>query len=61
MISSQDLFKYARRYAQRAERKGHGTQFPTFREAARRFRVTLDAVEGAIDGHTQGLDIWKLP
>ena len=42
-VNPDQLFRYADRYARRQEKRGQGTQYPTFRKAAKRFnedRVT---------------------
>lgn len=46
-MSPDDLFNYAERFARRSEAEGKGTQYPTFRQAAKRFKVSLSAVEDA--------------
>lgn len=46
-VKPDELFKYATAFAQRSEAKGKGTVYPTFRQAANRFRTTLDAIEQA--------------
>ncbi len=58
MLNPEDLFRYADRYARRAEAAGKGTQYPTFRMAAKRFRVPMDEIEQACadyqgDGYMQ--------
>lgn len=54
-VSPDALFQYAIGHARRAEAAGRGTQFPTFRKAAQRFRTTLDAIEDAVqDYHGPG-------
>jgi hypothetical protein len=49
--TAEQIFNYADRYARRREAVGKGTQYPTVREAAKRFRVPqnviVDTVEGA--------------
>lgn len=48
-VNPDDLFNYACRYARRQESKGRGTVYPTFRQAANRFRVTFDELEVACE------------
>jgi hypothetical protein len=43
-----DLWRWARGYAKRHEDTGKGTQYPTMREATKRFRCTLDDIENVI-------------
>jgi len=55
-LTAAKLFEYANRYAREHEASGHGTQYPTLRMVARRFRVTLDQIEdltneGVEDGY----------
>jgi hypothetical protein len=47
-MKPEELFKYADRFATRAEAKGLGTQYPTFRQIAKRFRVNYDQIEDAV-------------
>lgn len=58
------LFNYARNYADKAERTGRGTQFPTVRQAAKRFKVPqddiLDVVECAEVSLIPGADYFAL-
>lgn len=54
-VSAQALFDWANRFARKREAKGHGTQYPTFRQAATRFRVTHDELELTIgEYHGEG-------
>jgi hypothetical protein len=50
-VTAQKVFDYADRYARQHEKVGRGTQYPTVRQAARRFKVPqsviVDIVEGA--------------
>lgn len=46
-IEPEALFKYATNYARRSEEKGLGTQYPSFREAAKRFNATHEDIEDA--------------
>lgn len=45
------LFRYADRFARRAEAKGRGTQYPMLRQAARRFYCTYDDLEAACSAY----------
>ena len=49
-VDPRALFDYARRYADRAEQTGRGTEFPTVRMAAKRFRCTQQAIVDAVEG-----------
>lgn len=40
-MTPDELFNYADRFARRSEAEGKGTQYPTFRQAAKRFKVSL--------------------
>lgn len=44
------VFRYAERFASRAEAAGRGTQWPTLQQAARRFRCRISDVEEAVEG-----------
>lgn len=46
--TSRQLYAYASRFASASEKAGEGTKWPTFRQAARRFRCTLDEIEEAV-------------
>lgn len=46
-MTPEELFIYADRFARRAEKAGKGTQYPTFRQAAKRFRVKISDIEDA--------------
>lgn len=57
-LTPQALFDFADQFARRKESTGKGTNYPTFRQAAKRFGVTLDEVEQACldwqgDGYMQ--------
>jgi hypothetical protein len=54
-MTPQELFKYADRFASRSEAKDQGTQYPTFREIAKRFKVTYDEIEDVV-ASGQGMD-----
>lgn len=54
MLEPEELFAYANRYARRAEAADRGTQYPTFRQAAKRFGVSLDAIEQACENYQGG-------
>lgn len=44
-MKAEDLYGYADRFATRHENAGEGTVYPTLRQCARRFRVTVAEVE----------------
>lgn len=46
-ITSEALFKYVTEYAAKAESQGRGTTYPTFREVAKRFNASHEAIEQA--------------
>ena len=50
-MTYEGLFRYARRYADRKEAAGMGSQFPTVRQAAKRFGVPQAAVLMAMECH----------
>lgn len=50
----EQLFRYATRYAKRSENAGKGTQHPTFRQAAKRFRCRIDDIESACEDYDGG-------
>lgn len=52
MMTPEQLFDYANKYARRAESVGKGSQYPTFRQAAKRFKVTLSEVEDACEDYS---------
>lgn len=52
-MTPEQLFQYADQYARKAEAEGQGTQYPTFRQTARRFRVSHAAIEQACDDWDQ--------
>ncbi len=58
------IFNYARRYADRAEQSGRGTQFPTVRQSARRFRcrqqMVVELVEQSDASAIPGADYFDL-
>lgn len=45
------LFKYAERFATKAEQAGRGTQWPTYRQAARAMKCTYDELEQLISDY----------
>lgn len=47
-LTATALWLWARAYAKRHEDAGRGTQYPTLREATRRFRCTLDDIENTV-------------
>jgi len=48
-ITPKALFDYATEFAANAEREGKSRIYPTFREVAKRFKVTHDDIEAACD------------
>ncbi len=48
-LTPEALYAYARKFAEEAEAKHPHRQYPTFREAAKHFRVTIAAISDAID------------
>lgn len=57
-MTPEQLFNYADAFARRSESSGKGTVYPTFRMAAKSFKVTLNAIEEACqdwcgDGYMQ--------
>lgn len=44
-LTPETLFAFANEYARAAEAAGQGTQYPTIRAAARKFRVTQQDIE----------------
>jgi len=50
-VDPSELFAYASGVAKRSEAAGKGTQWPTLRQAAKRFRTTLADVEDAIEAY----------
>lgn len=51
-VIPEKLFAYASRFSKRAEAAGSGKTYPTLRQAARRFKVPMSAIEDAIDDWT---------
>jgi vacuolar-type H+-ATPase catalytic subunit A/Vma1 len=47
-LDAASIFRYARRYADRHEKAGRGTQFPTVRQAAKRFGVKQSEIEEVV-------------
>lgn len=43
-----NLYAYAYKVAKRSEARGEGTQYPTFRQVAKRFKVKYDDIEDAV-------------
>lgn len=43
-VQPDDLFKYADRFARRSERAGKGTEYPTLRQCARRFKCSHEDI-----------------
>jgi hypothetical protein len=52
-IQPSALFAYADRFARRNEYAGRGTQYPTMRQAAVRFRCKLDDIEDATQDYQE--------
>ena len=50
-MTPEELFAYVDRFARRAEKAGKGTQYPTYRQVAKRFNVKHDDIEEAIDDY----------
>ena len=50
-MTPEQLFTYADRFASRAENAGKGTQYPTLRQTAKRFKVTYDEIEQVADDY----------
>lgn len=46
-ITPEALFKYSTRFCKRSEKKGLGSIYPTFKQAAARFKCTYDDIEQA--------------
>ena len=49
-VTAQQVFDYADRYARRHENTGKGTQYPTVRQAARRFKVKQATIRRIVEG-----------
>lgn len=47
-LNATALWTWARGYAKRQENSGRGTQYPTMREATKRFRCTMDDIENIV-------------
>lgn len=56
-INATALWKWARAYAARAVAAEKGTVYPTFREATKRFRCSLDDVENVIGDDIEDVDV----
>lgn len=48
-LDSNKLFEYAMQFCKDSIANGKGSDFPTFREVSRKFRVKLEEVQNAID------------
>lgn len=48
-LNSNKLFEYAMQFCKDSIANGKGSDFPTFRQVARKFRVKLEEVQNAID------------
>ena len=55
-VSPSELFSYASEYATTPAAKAIGAQYPTFRDVAKRFKVTYDQIEQTCEDwdHRQG-------
>jgi hypothetical protein len=49
--TAEQLYTYAARFAERAERAGRGTQWPTLAAAAHRFGCSIGDIEDAAEGY----------
>jgi len=45
------LFSYVQNFARKNEEAGRGTQYPTFRQAAKRMKCTYDELQQLIDDY----------
>jgi len=50
-LTPQALFEYANSFTYASEKADRGTLFPTFRQAAKHFRVRLTDIEDAIEDY----------
>lgn len=50
-LASEILFEFASKFAKDSENAGQGTQYPTFRQVARRFRVNFSQIEEACEDY----------
>lgn len=48
-VTSDQLWSYARKYADKKEKAGMGTQYPTMRQATKRFKCKIDDIQDAVD------------
>jgi len=48
-VNSNDLFNYALQFCKDSIAKDRGSDFPTFREVAKKFRVRMAAIQEAIE------------
>lgn len=51
-LTARQVYDYASRFEARSIKAGKGTQWPTMRKVAQRFRTTLGAVEEAVEGYS---------
>ena len=49
--SARQIYDYAHRFGGRSVKAGKGTQWPTLRQVAKRFRTNIDAIEASIEGY----------
>ena len=59
-LSATALWNWARKHAKRHEDAGRGTRYPTMRDATKRFRCTLDDIEGITGDDVEGQDDYYL-
>ena len=50
-MTPEQLFAYADRFARRSGTAGKGTQYPTYRQITKRFKVKHDDIEEAIEDY----------
>lgn len=53
-LTQEQLFKYADDYARERENEGKGTQYPTFKQVAKRFKVSYDHIEALCESYDGG-------
>ena len=53
-MTPEELYGYASRFELRAIKAGRGSEWPTFRQVAKRFGVTYDDIEEAASGDVGG-------
>jgi hypothetical protein len=52
VVLTDDLFRYADKFARKGERNGCGTKYPTVAQAAKRFRCRQVDIQDASEGYT---------